>query len=67
MPSFCRMHSLTTVPHSEAALSVDATVQVYAPVGRRHTRPGCEMGLEFVLVLPYALWPPARLQLYSWK
>lgn len=46
---------------SETPLPADATIQVNAAVWRRHSRLGCQMGVQLVLVLPYSVRATACL------
>ena len=52
---------------SEIAFPFDSAVQVDAAVGRGHTRSGCEMGIESIMVLPNALRPAAGVQFHPRK
>jgi hypothetical protein len=65
LPIELSAHSLTESLYSETTLSIDAAVQVHAPVWCRYSRSRREVGVQFVLVLPHAIWTPTGLQLHS--
>ena len=52
---------------SEITFPVDTTIQVNASVWSGDTRPRRAMGVQSVLVLPYALWTSTCLQFHSRK
>lgn len=52
---------------SEITFPVNTTIQVDASVRRWYARSRRPVGVQFILVLSYALWTPTRLQLYPWK
>lgn len=56
---------LLTEPDSETSFPVDTTVQIHAPVWCRNSRPGCEVGIQFVMVLPHSIRTAACVQLHS--